>query len=511
MCMLYGFFTEDFDAAKESFLDNFLAGLSKIDLRGEDNFALSIATNQGFIKHKFSSKSLLINFLNVNASKLSGKAISIQVVARAIPSTEMVTGAISKSDMQPFYSDRFLVSHNGVISNDAELAIQYNIDRGFTKVDSYIVPYVFEKEGVHKNLFRIFKGSYAFSIVERVSNGLRFYLATNFMPLWFISSKGWLVYSSDVSSFDGFEEKIFAKEMESYSLLEWHNGKFIIDVEKGDLSDDKVLVICSGGLDSTTTLRLYQVLGKEVVLLYFKYGQRADEVENWAVRQISNRFNIPLIELDINSTFDMFTGISVLRNSDKTVLDNIADRLQDSEQTISYVGARNAIFSVLTMALAEKLRFGKIALGLNLDDSSAYPDNTIGFLRSLENLSGYALDWLHKVAVRAPFVHLTKKEIIEVGIDIGTPFDLQPSCRYPKLTTDGKIVYCGKCGSDLTREYAWKRLGFKDPIEYEGDINRWQGYINFEDSVEYSKWVERSASKLLLSLDDIRHSDRFYL
>ena len=205
-----------------------------------------------------------------------------------------------------------------------------------------------------------------------------------------------------------------------------------------------------------TTARLYQVLGYDVTLVHFRYAQHAESVESWAVRQVSERLNLPLIELPVRELFDQ-TVPSVLRNAMQQF-----GRLWDMESTYSYVGARNLIFAAITMGVAEKIGAGRIALGLNLDDS-VYPDNNITFLRALEETAYFSLDWNKWVLVRAPFVHLTKKEIIKVGMYVGTPFELHVSCYYPKLV-DGRVVYCGRCGCCGLREFSWRALRIVDPV-----------------------------------------------
>ena len=60
-----------------------------------------------------------------------------------------------------------------------------------------------------------------------------------------------------------------------------------------------------------------------------------------------------------------------------------------------------------------------------------------------------------------PLVHLTKAEIIELGLRYGAPYHLTHSCYSP----EGSLS-CGKCDSCLLRLRGFEEAGQVDPIEY---------------------------------------------
>lgn len=146
---------------------------------------------------------------------------------------------------------------------------------------------------------------------------------------------------------------------------------------------------------------------------------------------------------------------------------------------MSYVGARNLVFSSIAMSIAESVGAATVALGLNIDDSS-YPDNNVTFLDELTDVGSVALNWHKRVRIRAPFVHLTKKEILEVALAIGAPLDLHASCYYPEFEGDG-LAYCGACGCDKLREFSFRALGLIDPVPYRG-IRDWSGCQDVNDA-----------------------------
>ncbi|MBK8024154.1 MAG: 7-cyano-7-deazaguanine synthase [Chloroflexi bacterium] len=58
-----------------------------------------------------------------------------------------------------------------------------------------------------------------------------------------------------------------------------------------DLSDQhegkRVIVLASGGLDSTACIAYYLNLGYEVKPLWMNYGQKAARMENFAIRRVT--------------------------------------------------------------------------------------------------------------------------------------------------------------------------------------------------------------------------------
>ena len=321
------------------------------------------------------------------------------------------------------------------------------------RIDSAIFPYMFLQYGVEDTLKNRVNGSFAIAAFNRHTK--TFYLAKNFQPLYFGIKDDILYYSSLPFTLNDF---IATTELPAYSLLEVNtsgNIKQNIDLYRNPKAES-VLVCFSAGLDSTVTLRLYQVLGYKVAALNFGYGQRAKHAEEVCAIKICNELDIPFY----HQKLDMHMFESPLLK-DSTVPEDI-NALKDAETTLSYVPQRNLIFTSYALAYAEQLGYGAVSLGMNLSDGGAYPDNGIPFLYKLNELTPYSSNWQTRLRVTSPLVNLMKPELIEIGLKIGVPFEHVCSCYYPRL--DGHTpIYCGRCGSDLHYEYAWKVLGYRPP------------------------------------------------
>ena len=63
----------------------------------------------------------------------------------------------------------------------------------------------------------------------------------------------------------------------------------------------------------------------------------------------------------------------------------------------------------------------------------------------------------HQLKVEAPFVNMTKAEVVKMGLELNAPYELTWSCY------EGKDEPCGKCGTCIDRAAAFAANGVSDP------------------------------------------------
>jgi len=455
--------------------------IDTIDMRGRDAFGAYYEVHKdGHVVKEFEKNKFVKKIRNIDSNV-------IMCVGRAIPATERYTHKSVYKDTQPFVKGDWVVTHNGLLHNDVYLEKLYSLKRN-TKVDSAIIVELLDhftqsgytpQESVHKVLDEI-KGSFALTIYNTRTKML--VLVTNFMPLYYVHKDNTIFWSS-------LPYKEISTALDPYSgiLFEYSRGADIYIAKpftlKTELDANKVGVICSGGMDSVTALRMYQVLGYDTTLIHFSYGQAAQMVEDYVTTQIANRYGVRKVKLDVRDLFRHFT--SVLLSAKQ--IPNKDARLLDAEGTYSYVPARNLIFAAIGLGVCEELGLGRIVISGNLDDGGGYPDNNYPFFKYLDYISALSLNQNHKVRFEAPFVHLTKKEILEIAFTTGTPLHLTASCYYPELTADGNIIYCGMCGCDKLRVESFKALDYIDPVKYKAP-QRWG---RRKSLWKHEQWVER--------------------
>jgi 7-cyano-7-deazaguanine synthase len=222
-----------------------------------------------------------------------------------------------------------------------------------------------------------------------------------------------------------------------------------------------VIVLLSGGLDSTTTLSVATRDGHDVHAMTFRYGQR-HEVEVDAARRVATAAGVRdhvVVDIDLR-TF----GGSALTSDAAVPKDRHVDAIRHGVP-ITYVPARNTIFLSFGLAWAEVLKATDIYVGVNAVDFSGYPDcrpEYIAAYQKMADLATRAGIEGRGVKIRTPLISLTKAEIIKLGLSLGVDYSMTTSCYDP--TVHG--VACGHCDSCLLRLKGFADAGMKDPIRY---------------------------------------------
>ena len=223
----------------------------------------------------------------------------------------------------------------------------------------------------------------------------------------------------------------------------------------------KALVLFSGGVDSTTCLALaVEKYGKENVLaLSVSYGQKhSKELE--AAQRIAEYYGVQLKRLDLSVIFED-SGCSLLKGSeDEIPKESYADQLSktDGNPVSTYVPFRNGLFLSAAASVALSNGCGEIYYGAHSDDAAgnAYPDCSQAFNDSM-NMAIY-LGSGNQLNVTAPFIGMTKAQVVAQGLKLGVPYELTWSCY------EGKEKPCGVCGTCRDRIAAFRANGIEDII-----------------------------------------------
>lgn len=129
---------------------------------------------------------------------------------------------------------------------------------------------------------------------------------------------------------------------------------------------------------------------------------------------------------------------------------------------ITYVPARNTIFLSFALAWAEVLEAADIIIGVNALDYSGYPDCRPEYIEAYEKMANLAtqvgVEGTTKLKIHTPLLHLSKADIVRLGVELGVPFGLTHSCYDP--TPGGEP--CGACDSCLLRAKGFREAGVAD-------------------------------------------------
>lgn len=221
----------------------------------------------------------------------------------------------------------------------------------------------------------------------------------------------------------------------------------------------RALVLFSGGLDSTTCLAMaVEKYGSEnVTALSVFYGQKhKKEIES--AKKIAAYYKVELLTLDLGKIFS-FSSCSLLEGSDEEIpLESYAEQLKKTggEPVSTYVPFRNGLFLSSAASIALSKDCSVIYYGAHSDDAAgnAYPDCSSDFNDAI-NRAIY-IGSGNQLTVEAPFVNLTKADVVRKGIELKVPYELTWSCYA------GNEKPCGKCGTCLDRQKAFEENGIKD-------------------------------------------------
>ncbi|HEX9819762.1 MAG TPA: 7-cyano-7-deazaguanine synthase QueC [Methylomirabilota bacterium] len=224
----------------------------------------------------------------------------------------------------------------------------------------------------------------------------------------------------------------------------------------------KAVVLLSGGVDSATAAALTARDGVALYALTFAYGQRhAAEIE--AARRVARALGVAgheVLTIDLRA----FGGSALTADID--VPKDRTPAAMGADIPVTYVPARNTIFLAFALAWAEVLDAGDLVIGVNVLDSSGYPDCRPEFIEAFERLAALAtsagVTGRRRVRVRTPLISLTKAEIIRAGMAAGVDYSLTLSCYDP--APDGAA--CGRCDACALRRKGFVEAGVPDPTRY---------------------------------------------
>jgi 7-cyano-7-deazaguanine synthase len=216
----------------------------------------------------------------------------------------------------------------------------------------------------------------------------------------------------------------------------------------------KVIVVFSGGMDSTTLLIHMRDAGHPVKAISINYGQRhVRELE--AARQICAALDVEHVVADLTAINPLLGENSLSGRS----VDVPEGHYAEESMKLTVVPNRNMIMLSVAIGWAISQEFDAVAYGAHSGDHAIYPDCRPEFADALDR-AAQLCDW-RGIELLRPFVDLDKGDIARRGAELGVPFGLTWTCY------KGGEKHCGKCGACTERREAFAKHGLDDPTEYE--------------------------------------------
>ena len=215
----------------------------------------------------------------------------------------------------------------------------------------------------------------------------------------------------------------------------------------------KVVVLCSGGMDSVAALHWARREHTPVAVMTFDYGAKhnAREIPFAAehARLLGIRHEVVTLDfIDRLFTSDLLRGGGEIPEG----------HYEDGNMRSTVVPFRNAILLAVACGFAESTGAEGLVIAAHGGDHAIYPDCREEFMRAMGDamrLGTYA-----GIQLLRPFISLDKGGIAALGHRLGVDFARTWSCY------KGGEIHCGRCGTCVERREAFLAAGLADPTSY---------------------------------------------
>ncbi len=217
----------------------------------------------------------------------------------------------------------------------------------------------------------------------------------------------------------------------------------------------KAVLCLSGGMDSCVCAAM-AVRTHEVYAVHLSYGQRTEARELRAAREIARLTGVREL---MHLRMDLFRRIGGSALTDARIAVPDAGDEIGGGVPVTYVPFRNAHFLAAAVSWAEVLGAETVMIGAVEQDSSGYPDCRPAYYDAFNELIRTGTKE-GRIRVETPLIHLRKREIVRLGVELGAPFHVSWSCY------SGEHEACGVCESCVLRLRAFREAGASDPVSY---------------------------------------------
>jgi len=215
----------------------------------------------------------------------------------------------------------------------------------------------------------------------------------------------------------------------------------------------RVVIACSGGIDSTVTLASLLNRKFEVHPVSFVYPSKHNGWEVEAARKVCEHYGLKQHVVDLTEAFESIQSDLLVTGGKIPEGHYQAENMRNT-----VVPGRNGIFISVMAGIAQSIGYSHIAIGVHQGDHHIYPDCRPNFINAMAEAIHYQSEG--KIYLIAPILTLDKKGIVALGLDLKVPFRLTRTCY------KDQYIACGKCGSCQERLEAFELNGAVDPIQY---------------------------------------------
>ena len=213
------------------------------------------------------------------------------------------------------------------------------------------------------------------------------------------------------------------------------------------------IIIVSGGMDSITML--YEYKNEIALAVTFDYGSNHAAKEIPFAKYHCEQLGIAHLIIPLSFMRDYFTS-SLLEGSEAIPEGHY--EMENMKSTV--VPFRNGIMLAIACGLAESRNLHKVMIANHGGDHAIYPDCRGTFINAMSEAIAYGT--YEHIKIYAPYTGLNKSDIARRGAELGIDYSQTWSCY------KGGEKHCGKCGTCIERQEAFRDAGIEDLTEYDG-------------------------------------------
>ena len=210
---------------------------------------------------------------------------------------------------------------------------------------------------------------------------------------------------------------------------------------------------------SAVTACLAQLEGNELTLLHVSYDQRSEEQEYRSVTKLAAEVGGAEV---VSVMADHLTTFGSRRQPSDWQM--VQDEHSDAEPRSGYFPFRDGNLLGLGIAYAETHNANSIFIGSHAEGTENVANVPPEFYEVFQKAANLGTAPDVDVKIRAPFADSTRSEIVEQGMEWGTPFEVTWDCYRETPPA------CGTCRGCRRRLNAFEEVGTDDPLPYASEF-----------------------------------------
>ena len=216
----------------------------------------------------------------------------------------------------------------------------------------------------------------------------------------------------------------------------------------------RVVVLCSGGMDSVTALHWAARHHEVMAVLSFDYGSKHNHREIPFAAEHARNLQLPHEVVRLDFVEQRFT--SALLRSGGDIPDGHYEAATMKQTVVPF---RNAIMLSIATGLAESRGATGLVIAAHGGDHAIYPDCREAFMQAMGTAMRHGT--YAGIELLRPFIAWNKAQIAVEGTRLGVNYARTWSCYM------GGRIHCGQCGTCVERREAFILAGLPDPTAYE--------------------------------------------